>query len=86
MHLTEEKRKQLLKLMTIQEVSGRELAKAAGWRSHTYLQRLLRGEVRTLDTGPAVAIALYLGVGVDDLFLARRSTESGRRVAQKGAA
>lgn len=71
-------RKKLAKLMVIQEVSQRELALAAGWRSHSYLGRLLRGEVSTLDTDPAVRIAHYLGVGTDDLFLAKTSSETRR--------
>lgn len=71
-------RKQLAKLMVIQGVSGRQLAKAAGWKSHTYLQRLLRGEVKTLDTDPALRIAHKLGVGVDDLFLLRVSSDAGQ--------
>lgn len=73
-------RKRLAKLMTIQGVSGRQLAAAAGYRSHTYIQRLLRGEVRTLDVDPAVRIALYLGVGVDDLFMPRTDSDAGRSV------
>lgn len=71
-------RKGLLKLMAIQDVSARKLAKAAGWRSHTYMQRLLRGEVDTLEVDPAVRIAVYLQVGVDDLFLARTSTAAAQ--------
>ncbi len=66
--------RQLQKLMVIQGVSGRAVAKAAGYKSHTYVQRLLRGEVKTLDTDPAVRIAKFFGVGVDDLFLAAVST------------
>jgi transcriptional regulator with XRE-family HTH domain len=75
-------RKKLAKLMLIQGVSGRQLAAAAGYRSHTYLQRLLRGEVTTLDVDPAVRIALFLGVGVDDLFVARTDSDAGRSVQQ----
>lgn len=78
-------RKLLAKLMAIQGVSARQLAKAAGWKSHTYLQRLLRDEAQTLEVEPAVRIAKYLGVGVDDLFVARVSTESGKN-AQRGKA
>lgn len=77
-------RKRLARLMAIQGVSGRQLATAAGWRSHTYLQRLLRGEVDTLDVDPAVRIAEYLQVGTDDLFVARSSIAPrphGKRVA-----
>lgn len=72
-------RKGLLKLMAIQNVSARQLAKAAGWRSHSYMNRLLKepknGGVDTLDVEPAVRIAKYLGVGVDDLFMSRLSSD-----------
>lgn len=78
-------RKKLARLMVIQEVSQRELALAAGWRSHSYLGRLLRGEVKTLDTKPAARIAKRLGVGVDDLFLVKVSSDS-RRDAKGSAA
>lgn len=71
-------RKQLAKLMVIQGVSARQLSDAAGWKSHTYLQRLLRGEVNTLKTDPALRIAHHLGVGVDDLFLVRVSSDAGQ--------
>lgn len=70
-------RKKLARLMVIQEKSQREVAKAAGWGSHSYLGRLMRGEVDTLETEPAVRIAKFLGVGVDDLFLVRVSSSTG---------
>lgn len=78
MHLTD--RKKLAKLMLIQGVTQRELAEAAGWESHSFLGRLLRGDVKTLKAEPAVRIALYLGVGTDDLFVARASSDTGRNV------
>lgn len=77
-------RKLLAKLMAIQEVSQRDLAAAAGWTAHSYLGRLLRGEVDTLEVEPAVRIAEYLQIGVDDLFVARSSSvpgPHGKRVA-----
>lgn len=67
-------RKLLAKLMAIQNVSQREMATAAGWKSHSYLGRLLRGEVTTCDTDAAARISRYLGVGVDDLFVVRVSS------------
>lgn len=78
-------RKKLAKLMLIQGVSQRELAEAAGWRSHSYLGRLLRGDVTTLEVEPAVRIAMYLGVGTDDLFMSRASTASTQSASQKQA-
>lgn len=80
-------RKQLAKLMAIQGVSNRQLARAAGWSSHSYMNRLLdpKAGVKSLGTDPALRIAHYLGVGVDDLFMVRMSTDSGRS-ANRGRA
>lgn len=61
-------RKKLARLMIVQDVSQRQLAKAAGWRSHSYLGRLLKGTAKNLDTTPALRIAHFLQVGVEDLF------------------
>lgn len=64
-------RKKLARLMIVQEETQRSLSHYAGWRSHSYLGRLLRGEVKTLDTDAALRIAHRLRVPVDDLFLVR---------------
>jgi transcriptional regulator with XRE-family HTH domain len=61
----------LAALMASKKISGRALSESAGWQSHTYLQRLLRGEVTTLKPGPAIAIAECLGVPVDVLFVSK---------------
>lgn len=76
-------RKQLAKLMVIQGISQRSLAEQAGWRSHSYLGRLLRGDVKTLDPEAAVRISCALGVGVDDLFLARVSSHTAQTAPSK---
>lgn len=78
--------KQLQKLMVIQGVSGRTLAEVAGYKSHTYIQRLLRGEARTLETDPALRIAKFFGVGVDDLFLVGVSTNASAAIQRSGRA
>ena len=72
--------KLLARLMAIQGVSARKLAADAGWRSHTYLQRLLRGEVNTLKVEPAMAIAESLSVPADVLFVTRVDRISERSV------
>lgn len=77
--------KKLRKLMVIQEVSQRELATAAGWKAHSYLGRLLRGEVNSLEPEPAVRIAKYLGVGVDDLFVVKVSSSAAQIEQRKSA-
>lgn len=76
-------RKKLATIMTIQEVSQRELAEAIGWKSHSYLGRLLRGEVASLDEAGAVRIAKYLGVPVEDLFATRMSIATERTVDRR---
>jgi transcriptional regulator with XRE-family HTH domain len=78
-------RKGLQKLMAIQGISARSLAKAAGWKSHSYMNRLLSGEVTTLEPEPAVRIARHLGVGVDDLFMPRLSTDIAQTVQRRSA-
>lgn len=78
MHLRDPQK--LAKLMAIQGVSARELAQVAGWKSHTYLQRLLRGEAKTLRPEPATKIAAFLDVPVESLFLTRMSSSSGYSV------
>jgi transcriptional regulator with XRE-family HTH domain len=73
-------RKQLASVMIVQGISQRELAKAAGWRSHSYLGRLLRGEKRTLDGDAALRIAHRLGMPVDMLFLTVVSEKTGSEI------
>jgi transcriptional regulator with XRE-family HTH domain len=78
--------KKLKTLLVIQEVSGRQLAKAAGYSSHTYMCRLLRGEVKSLDPTAALRIANFLGVPLEDLFVVRVSTPAGRNGQSRGRA
>lgn len=77
--------KMIRKLMTIQGVNYRTLAHHAGYKSHAYLGRLLRGEVKTLDPEAAVRIAKFLGVGVDDLFLVRTSSDGQQNGHRRSA-
>ena len=76
----------LAKLMQVHEVSTRDLATAANWRSHSYLCRLLRGEVKTLKVEPAVLIAERLSVPVDVLFVTRVDTRHVQKKRKKVAA
>lgn len=79
-------RKRLARLIEIQEVSKRSVAAAAGWSSHSYLQRLLSGEARTVKPEHAVKIATYLGVDVADLFTPKVSSgggQVGKRLREK---
>lgn len=75
--------KKLQRLMIVQEVSQRQLALVAGYKTHTYMGKLLRGEAKTLNPEPALRIAKFLGVGVEDLFLTRVSSNPVRSGQQK---
>lgn len=61
--------KRLARLMVVEDATQREVAAAAGWASHSYLGRLLRGSARTVTREAADRIAAYLGVETGDLFL-----------------
>lgn len=79
-------RQLLARLMAVQKVSGRKLAEVAGYKSHTYLQRLLRGEDNGIEIEPANRIAAYLHVTPDVLFVTKVSTTDGENVPVKGRA
>lgn len=69
--------RKIRKLMLIQDVTQRDLADAAGWGSHSYVARILNGEIKTVTPDRAARIARHLGVGIDDLFVARLSSDGG---------
>lgn len=73
----------LAELMDAKGLSARALAKEADWGSHTYLQRLLRGEVKTLKAEPAARIAYALQVPFNLLFVARASEKDGRNEQER---
>jgi transcriptional regulator with XRE-family HTH domain len=68
--------KGLRTLMVVRDVSQRRLARAAGYRSHAYLGRLLRGQVDTLESEAALRIARFLQVDASFLFAPRVSTDA----------
>jgi transcriptional regulator with XRE-family HTH domain len=75
----------LRELMEAKGISARELARIAEWKSHTYVQRLLRGEVKTLKPVPAARIAHRLQVPFNLLFVSKMS-DDGARDVRKGRA
>lgn len=77
--------KKIRKLMLIQDATQRQLAEAAGWQSHTYVTRLLAGEIKTVTPERAARIARFFGVGIDDLFVPRLSTDAGPSVKRKAS-
>jgi transcriptional regulator with XRE-family HTH domain len=75
--------KHIQRLMVIQDLSARQLARAAGYASHSYMTRILRGEIVNVTPNRAARIARCLQVGVDDLFVARLSTDTRQNVRHK---
>lgn len=74
--------KRIKKLMVIQGVSARTLSLEAGYKSHAYITRILRGEITTVTPERAARIARHLGVGIDDLFVTRLSTDTAHNMQQ----
>lgn len=68
--------KRIKKLMLIQEVSARTLAERVGYKSHSYINRILNGDIKTVTPDRAARIAHFFEVGVDDLFVARASSDA----------
>lgn len=77
--------KKLARLLVIQEISHRQLAMALGWRSHSYVGRIVRGEQRSIDPEAALRIAKILQTPVDDLFVIKVSSETGRNGQEQAA-
>lgn len=69
--------KKLQRLMILAEVSQQELALVAGFgpKSHSVIGRLCRGELKTIKTERALAIAARLEVPVESLFVLRSSSK-----------
>lgn len=74
------------KLMEIQEVSLRDLSRSVGWKSHTYLIRILAGRIKSVQPTAAARMARRLGVGIDDLFVTRLSTDAAHSAKSRRAA
>lgn len=86
MEISDKGRRKLATIMAIQEWSARGLAQEVGWRSHTILLDILSGKRKTIKPERATAIAAVLGVGMDELFMPRMSTDAGRSAHRRVAA
>lgn len=75
----------LAELMEEQKKSARHMSRTAGWKSHTYMQRLLRGVERNVKAEPAARIAHELGVPFTLLFRTRVSGDSAQSVRERKA-
>lgn len=78
--------KALRRLMAVDNISARQLATGIGYRSHSYVNRILAGDITTITPQRAASIAKYLRVSVQDLFVPSLSTdvaqsESGERAS-----
>lgn len=74
----------LAELMEQHKLSARSLSRTAGWKSHSYMNRLLNGQAKTLSTEPAARIAHALKVPFNLLFVTRvedNSVQTGRKKA-----
>lgn len=69
--------RKLARLALIQDASHRDIAAAVGWKSHSYVGRILRGEIKTVDPEAAVRMCHYFGVAVDDFFMSRSTRNPG---------
>lgn len=61
-------------------LTARAVSKRLGWKSHSYMNRILSGETRSVSTDTAMKIAVLLGVPVDLIFAARVSGDSPQPV------
>lgn len=77
--------KRLQTLAYIQEASHRDIAEAVGWKAHSYVGRLMRGQVTTVTPDAAVRIAHFFGVAIEDLFVTRSSKNPGRARQSRAA-
>lgn len=66
----------LRRLLKTKKKTARQLSRQMGWRSHSYLNRILSGEVRTVTPDVAVKIAYLLEVPVDLIFVPRVSGDA----------
>ena len=63
-------------------MSGRHLARALGWKSHTYVNRILSGEETNVSAETGTKIAFLLGVPTDLLFVTKASTDAPQSVSR----
>lgn len=73
-------------LMEAQSKSARHIARTAGYKSHTYVQRLLKGMEKNVNPIPAARIAHDLGVPFDLLFRTRVSGDRARTEQERKTA
>lgn len=68
----------LRRLLESKNLSARQVSRSMGWTSHSYLNRILAGKVRSVSPDAAVKIAYLLQVPLDLIFVPRVSGETRR--------
>lgn len=72
-------------LLKSKGITARQLSRDMGWSSHSYMNRILAGQVASVSRGAALKIAGLLQVPVDLIFVAKASSEI-RQNGKRGAA
>lgn len=75
----------LRRLMRAKNMTARQMAKQMGWKSHSYMNRILSGDVHTVSPDVAVKIAYLLQIPVDLVFVPRVSGDSRQSEGRKSA-
>lgn len=75
-------RELLRRIMEAKGMSGRALSARVGFQSHSYVNRILSGVVRSVTPETATKIAFVLGVPTDLLFMPKASSASRQNVKE----
>lgn len=68
------------RLMESKGLTARQISRDMGWSSHSYFNRVLSGQVRTVTPDAAVKLAYLLQVPVDLIFVPRVSGDARQNV------
>ncbi|WP_370291529.1 helix-turn-helix domain-containing protein [Nocardioides sp.] len=68
------------RLMESKGLTARRISRDMGWSSHSYLNRVLNGQVRSVTPDAAVKLAYLLQVPVDLIFVPRVSGDTRQNV------
>lgn len=68
----------LQSLKRSRNASNRDLAKVVGYKSHSYMNRIMSGAAKSMEPEPALRLAKFFQIGVDFLFTTEVSTEPTR--------
>ena len=78
--------RKLARIAVIQGISHRDIARHVyGSDTHSYVGRILRGEIKTVTPEAAARWANLYGVAIDDLFITKVSGNPGRTVKEHAA-